>query len=584
MKKVWLRLWSLALCPLLENACFFVFMGLTMATCIVLEPWDSIRPLALVELLADLYIVCALLCLLPRKVRSFMRGALTVGTYAVCLVDSFLYERTGAPMQPAVLQAIVATTPDEAAEAVHAYVVPSAIWSPVGIIIALGCAHAMLTLWPRLRWAWAERWYRRWGAPVLLACVPVCFAASFTNHHYMLHRLLLAQSDTELPGHIMDVTIKTGYYSPLHRLWHSWLEVKRDGRALDALPAWAGRASVDSCSYRSPNIVLIIGESQNRRHSSLYSYGKPTCPRAEKRRREGNLMVLNDVVTPWNFTTEALEHLFSLYCVGDSGSWATSPLVTAVMRLAGYHVTFISNQYVLHPPKNTASLLDTGLLVDSALSRTQFDRRNAATHPYDEGLLNDYDSLRQWMTKSNLTIFHLIGQHIEFADRVPEGWHRFKGNDYRRPDLTPRQRDILADYDNAILYGDYVTDAILKRFEQEEAIVLFLPDHGERAFDHCQTYGRSNSMSPNDVEQQYVIPMWIWMSDSYKEKHPDVVCAVDEAKNRPFMTDRLPHLLLGLAGIKTSVYRPELDLLHPDYDEQRPRLLRGKYEYRCAYD
>ena len=165
MKKVWLRLWSLALRPLLENACFFVFMGLTMATCIVLEPWDSIRPLALVELLADLYIVCALLCLLPRRVRSFMRGALTVGTYAVCLVDSFLYERTGAPMQPAVLRAIVATTPDEAAEAVHAYVVPSVLWSPVGIIIALGCAHAVLALWPRLRWAWA--YSRAWMRSVI---------------------------------------------------------------------------------------------------------------------------------------------------------------------------------------------------------------------------------------------------------------------------------------------------------------------------------------------------------------------------------------------------------------------------------
>ena len=106
MKKVWLRLWSLALRPLLENARFFVFMGLTMATCIVLEPWDSVRPLALVELLGDLYMVCALLCLLPRRVRRFVRGALTVGTYVVCLVDSFLYERTGAPMQPAVLRAI----------------------------------------------------------------------------------------------------------------------------------------------------------------------------------------------------------------------------------------------------------------------------------------------------------------------------------------------------------------------------------------------------------------------------------------------------------------------------------------------
>ena len=278
------------------------------------------------------------------------------------------------------------------------------------------------------------------------------------------------------------------------------------------------------------------------------------------------MIVVTDVVTPWNYTTEALEHMFSLYSFGDKGFWTDYPLVTTLFRRAGYHVQFISNQYVVNPPKNTGSLLDTGLFVDSTLSSIQFDRRNATTHTYDEALLQDYDSLSQWRTEKNLTIFHLIGQHIEFGDRVPDGWHRFKATDYHRPDLTESQRNILADYDNATLYGDYVVSRILDRLKDENVVVIFLPDHGERSFDGCQTYGRSNSMALNDVQQQYEIPMWLWMSKSYRQTHSDIYNAIKRAKDLPFMSDRLPHLLIGLAGIQSPDYKPSHDLLHVQYN------------------
>ncbi len=579
MRNVIIRLWSVALRPLEVNGRFFVFMGLLGTLCIVFEPWDSLRPLSLIELLPDLYIVCALLCVLPHKARGVVRWLLSTVAYIVCLLDCFLFVRTGAPMQSSVLRAMLATTPSEASEALHAYVVPSVLLSPVGLIVVLAILHVLLTLRPSLCPTWVSRFCRRWGAPLLLACIPLCFVASFTNRHYMFHRLLLAQRDTELPQHIMDVTIKTGYYTPLHRLWHCWLEVRHDGQTLDALASSVSMAQVDSCSYTSPNIVLIVGESLNRHHLSLYGYPLKTCPYTETLAKDSGLIVLTDVVTPWNYTTEALEHMFSLYSFGDKGFWTDYPLVTTLFRRAGYHVQFISNQYVINPPKNTGSLLDTGLFVDSTLSSIQFDRRNATTHTYDEALLQDYDSLSQWRTEKNLTIFHLIGQHIEFGDRVPDGWHRFKATDYHRPDLTESQLDILADYDNATLYGDYVVSRILDRLKDENVVVIFLPDHGERSFDGCQTYGRSNSMALNDVQQQYEIPMWLWMSKSYRQTHSDIYNAIKRAKDLPFMSDRLPHLLIGLAGIQSPDYKPSHDLLHVQYNARQARRLRGEYDY-----
>ena len=36
---------------------------------------------------------------------------------------------------------------------------------------------------------------------------------------------------------------------------------------------------------------------------------------------------------------------------------------------------------------------------------------------------------------------------------------------------------------------------------------------------------------------------------------------------------------MGLAGISAPCYEPRYDLLSPDYDETRPRLLKGVTDY-----
>jgi heptose-I-phosphate ethanolaminephosphotransferase len=55
--------------------------------------------------------------------------------------------------------------------------------------------------------------------------------------------------------------------------------------------------------------------------------------------------------------------------------------------------------------------------------------------------------------------------------------------------------------------------------------------------------------------------------------------AIRRYRQRPYMIDRLPHSLLFLGGIHTPLYRKELDVLNADYDEHRPRLLKGKTDY-----
>ena len=45
------------------------------------------------------------------------------------------------------------------------------------------------------------------------------------------------------------------------------------------------------------------------------------------------------------------------------------------------------------------------------------------------------------------------------------------------------------------------------------------------------------------------------------------------------MTDVLPHFLLYLGGISTPLYREELNVISPDYNVNRPRILKGVTDY-----
>ena len=45
------------------------------------------------------------------------------------------------------------------------------------------------------------------------------------------------------------------------------------------------------------------------------------------------------------------------------------------------------------------------------------------------------------------------------------------------------------------------------------------------------------------------------------------------------MTDALPHLMVWLGGIATKDYNPRYNILSPEYDEMRPRILKNSADY-----
>lgn len=584
--------------PIQKNGAFFVFMFALGWICTQLEinhhlknakPYELSAP----ELFLDIYAVCVMLALIPGKVRYWVRSLLYVVLYGIALVDMFCYVKFDSTLTPTMLMLFGETTQQESQEFLSSYLNWDVITSCVGWILLLIAIHI---LWTILRKVLANV-RKRMILPKIKQTVPaVCKAVLGVVVAWMLvdaygqckenkvamHRLFCYDTVGQVE-HELTKKECAKLYIPVYRLAFGIYANNLAKHQIDQLMAAREKVVVDSCSYRVPNIVLIIGESYNKHHSQLYGYQKPTTPRQLAMAQEGSLVAFSDVVAPWNLTSFVFKNVMSMHAVGDEGEWCDTPLFPEVFRKAGYHVTFITNQFQSKAREEVYDFSGGFFLNNPELSKYQFDTRNASLHRYDEGVLMEYDVLKKHNTKHNLTILHLEGSHVDYRGRYPQKTDTyFTPEMYDRPELTDRQLKILAHYDNSLRYNDSIVWAITQRFVDEDAVVIYMPDHGEEIFDSKPyTYGRIHSASIDYrlARNEMEIPFWIWGSPKYRELHPYGWEAIQASKDRPMMTDVLPHLLLYFGGISTPLYRSEYDIVNPKYNQKRPRILKGETDY-----
>ena len=348
-----------------------------------------------------------------------------------------------------------------------------------------------------------------------------------------------------------------------------------DKDLLDVCIASQKNTEIVGCSVKSKNIVLIIGETYNRHHSSLYGYDLETMPEC----KNFGAIVFSDVISPANATTSVFRYLLSFAEVNGNERWCDTPLFPSIFRQAGYNVVFYSNQYVVEGELGFYDA-SAGFFNHPAIYGQLFNTRNHSRFGYDMGLVDDFKQNRTSLETDslNLIIFHLIGQHSPAVERYPHEYSDFSVDDYNRPDLSKEQLQYIADYDNATRYNDSVIAEIVRMFENQDAIVIYFADHGEEVYDFRDKAGRFydfDKTGADGLHNQIDVPFLVFASEKYRESHPEVMAAISDAVKKPFMTDLLPHLLLGLAGIDCKWYDAMKDLFNPCYDSSRHRFLSG---------
>lgn len=567
--------------PIGESLAFFISMYLLGIVCVLFVPYDSSRLVGVFQLFADLYLLCAFLLLVPRRFRPFAKGVLYALFYFVALIDAFCYAHLGSAFCPTFLQQVIYTNPRECSEFLS-LITWSDLWSPFGLVLTLLGGHVLLALWPRKpKWMGLSR-LRNLCKPI--CAVPVCclffvgFLATIDSREYVFYRVICGLDELDVQR-MKDFEPKTKYYLPIYRLAYSVSENIQQAAICRDLAKSLDKAVVTSRTSSAPHIVLIIGESCNKRHSSLYGYDKLTTPCQQRMYDTGRLTVFSDVVSPWNVTCEAFQSIMTTHCLGMDGTWASQPLFPHLFRRAGYHTEFFSNQYLANTVGFSA-FKEEIFMSNARFSQAMFDVRNDSLHRFDDGLIDDYRALTGKSNKPKLSVFHFLGLHFDFSQRYPASRAVFAETDYSRKDLSAEHLKLLADYDNAYRYNDSIIGEIVKMVDQEEAIVVFLSDHGERIFDdNTQEWGRTLEWSAANIRQQYDIPFWIYVTERYKARHPRMCRDIQDAQHRPFMTDAVSHVLLHLAGIQTPWYSPAHDVLSRKYNPKRPRILNRERKY-----
>ena len=585
--------------PIRDNASFFVFMYLIGIFVSYAElpsdnPEEKVYGNLWLELFLDLYIIGIFLALLPRKLRRWVRGLLYVIAYGTNFADLFCWVKFQSTLNPSMLLLVSETNGREASEFFSSYFTADLLASSVGVlglillvhILTAFCRKTMLPATFRRRAAvWKQRLTLMQPALGFIGLVLLVWSVVRSAHNKREIAQIFSLDTIGSVEHKLTTRKCAEFYLPVYRLVFSIFSNELASKQIDRLIEAKDKVKVDSCSFTSPNIVLIIGESYGKHHSEQYGYFMPTTPRQIKREKTGLLVPFSDVVSPWNLTSFVFKNVFSLHVAGEKGEWCDYPLFPELFRKAGYHVTFLTNQFL---PKAKEAVYDFSggfFLNHPELSQAMFDTRNTQLYRFDCGLLDDYDkNQRQHNTEHNLIIFHLIGQHVNYQQRYPSDRHHFRAEDYadRRPDLDLKRRSTLADYDNAVLYNDSIVDQIIRRFESQDAIVIYMPDHGEECYEGNRGFICRNHSAAIDYDlahYEFEIPFWIYCSHKYTVKHPGIFQEIVSAKDRRFMTDALPHMLLYLAGIKTKDYHAAYNLLSPQYDEKRPRILKNTTDY-----
>ena len=310
-------------------------------------------------------------------------------------------------------------------------------------------------------------------------------------------------------------------------------------------------------SQMPANVVLIIGESFARVHSSLYGYDKPTNPELGACRDSSMLFTFDNIDAPAPTTAQSLRFMLSAYAQSDDASsnekkWYEYTTIIELMQDCGFDCYWFSNQARGNKHNSTARAFAEACNKHWFLQQEGSDRYNVTP---DKVLV---DSSYQFVnhlqsTGHHFIIYHMMGSHYEFSMRYPQEFAKFTESDY----LTEPQshRTILASYDNSILYNDYIVRQILNLYKDKDAIVIYIPDHGQVMYRDPKdpdyyAHGKMNNKVRYALGVE--VPFMIYASPLYQEKHPETMQRIKYRQDHPkaWNSDDLPYLIMDLIGVK----------------------------------
>lgn len=522
---------------------------------------------------SEAYLLNALLTLLPKQLKTMMTFAVSCILYLLAAVDSYCFLKLNTPISPTLVQLAIQTNSQEATEALREYITQDVLLSRFMLVLVLPFVVFLFDHW--IRYKHLSHLSKN-GKVIVMLCVFLGMPIWIANFTKAIN-ILLSNSSIDLQEK-MTIHYKSSFL-PVYRLAYSIkANLIESGQLANCINS---NNSIEDVSTLHSDliVVLIIGESYNRHHASLYGYNLPTTPIQDSLRNNSSMVVFTDAISSWNMTSKSFQNMLSMHCIGERGSWSDYPLFPAIFMKAGFNVVFYTNQFVQSLNDHIGNFVGGVFLNNPQINNQCFNHRNSQKYEFDGELVHNCPISSS--SKNQLIVFHLRGQHSSYNQRYPKEFELFSVNDYPNRNLTSSQKQMIAYYDNATLYNDYVIGEIVSFYKDKNAIIIHLADHGESVYDDDKHVGRYMTQSIRSrglLSQQFDIPMWIWASSRYVSENREKWQRIKESAQKPFMSDLLGHLMLSLADIESKWYKDELDIISPAYSK-RKRIVNEALNY-----
>ena len=324
--------------------------------------------------------------------------------------------------------------------------------------------------------------------------------------------------------------------------------------------------------------IFIIGESLNRKHMGIYGYLRNTTPILSKMNSEGELLIFNNAYSNHTHTVPVLSLALTEANQYNKKTYYDSLSIIDVLKKADIETYWLTNQTIYGAWDNMVSVIGTS--ADHLVAMNKHIGTQTRTNHLDGALINEVKKVLAKKTNKNRVIFvHLIGNHGSYASRYPHDKYSIFSGKLNQGEFGTKASKVgsINDYDNSVVYNDYVVSSILKEFQKDKSAfaLMYMSDHTDDVIDKL---GHNSGKFTFYMTQ---IPMLTWFSDKFKKEYPKKYSNLTKRKETLFSNDMLYDSMLGLFGVKTDRYHATYDFSSDEYKlEPKDALtLHGKKHY-----
>lgn len=287
-------------------------------------------------------------------------------------------------------------------------------------------------------------------------------------------------------------------------------------------------------NFKYNNIVIVIGESVNRHHMSVYGYHEDTTPffgDLVKNYKSDKLCIFKKIYSPANQTRFAIPLEFTEATSRNYYKFFKSPSLITLFKNAGYTTYWLSNQEEF----GRFNLEVTSISRESNFTFVKHKiHTNSSPQDKDIDLLPVMKKIN--LTDNNFIVFHLEGSHFNYSLRYEHN-----------SSLIKSPKNIIDDYDNSIYYTDSILLKIFDYFKKMNRPFLFvyLSDHSEYLgtnHGHGHTPDRAH-------KEEYDIPFIVY--SSIHNRRLENLCVLNN--KTPFNMQHFYDIILYLNGYKKDL-------------------------------